>query len=51
MKHLSNESLIAAYHKARQLNLQEKFINLLETEINNRSVKNSCRKEHNVATK
>lgn len=38
LKVLSNESLITAYNQARQLNLQEDFIQLLQETIKQRNL-------------
>ncbi|PLR85866.1 sporulation histidine kinase inhibitor Sda [Bacillus canaveralius] len=38
MRKLSDELLIESYYKARELNLSQDFISLIETEIHRRSL-------------
>ncbi|MBS4176261.1 sporulation histidine kinase inhibitor Sda [Lederbergia citrea] len=38
MKKLSDELLIESYHKARELNLSSEFIQLIESELQRRSL-------------
>ncbi|MDR7000380.1 sporulation histidine kinase inhibitor Sda [Neobacillus niacini] len=43
MRKLSDELLIESYFKARELNLSDDFICLIETEIHRRSLLNKIR--------
>lgn len=42
MKRLSNHQLLMAYKKAIQLNLDDKFLELLEIEIQSRQINKKC---------
>ncbi|PLR78125.1 sporulation histidine kinase inhibitor Sda [Bacillus sp. V3-13] len=43
MRKLSDELLIESYYKARELNLSQDFISLIETEIHRRSLSNKVK--------
>ncbi|EKN64394.1 sporulation inhibitor A [Neobacillus bataviensis LMG 21833] len=44
MRKLSDELLIESYYKARELNLSPEFIDLIESEINRRSLYNKIKR-------
>lgn len=44
MRKLSDELLIESYFKARELNLSPEFIDLIESEINRRSLYNKIKR-------